>query len=146
MGLLVEPLAVHFDGRCHGHALGDGTQEIGQDRIDGGPRGPGAGLAQVTGTIACVRGSAELQRANVFLGQVDEEARQFGRSTHQDDEQARGEGIERARVAHLLDAGAQDAADSCHDVVRGEARRLVYQEDAVCRRAPSTELSHATTS
>ena len=56
---------------------------------------------------------------------------QFRGAFENDNEQTGGRRIERAAVANFFET--EMPANVIHDIVRGEARRFVYEEDAVKR-------------
>ena len=84
-------------------------------------------------TTAPVRSSvsvrhAEPRRGEVGLGLRLDEARQPGGPSHQHDQQAGREGIERSGVAHR--PASERPAHPLHDIVRRGSRRLVHQHRA----------------
>ena len=97
------------------------------------------------GVVGVGRG-AEADHPLVDLGRPDQEAGQPGGRPQRQQEQAGGVRIERAAMADLL--LPQHPARLLHGVVRGEARLLVEQQQAVLhlRHEPSAAPSSAATS
>src|ERR1700710_275552 len=102
VGLLVEPLAADADRRGHRHLLAHGPGRQLQ-RVGDRP-----GLCQLAVRVAGARGPAQPRGRQVGLRQADEEALQARRRAGQDQQEAGGEWVERARVASF------DAALAAH--------------------------------
>src|ERR1700761_1193589 len=119
VSLLVKALAADTDRGGHRHALAHGPGR----QLERG--GDDAGLGQLTVGVAGRGGPPQARGRQVGLRQADEEALQARRLAEQDEQQAGGEGIERARVARFLPAFT---ADRGGHVVRGLAGRLVDEQ------------------
>ena len=71
---------------------------------------------------------AEADDTRIGLSRLQIELRKTRRLTHGNRQHARSEGVQCAEVPNL--ANAQNAAHLRHNVMRGEARRFVNDEDS----------------
>ena len=92
------------------------------------PLGHPAGLLQLTVAVAGVRAPAEPGHRAIGLRQAQQEALRAGGAPDQHEQQPGGEGIESAGVTDLR-APLEPAANTVHDVVGGDARRLGVEQD-----------------
>jgi hypothetical protein len=88
--------------------------------------------------IAGGRAGGEVDLRQVALFEADEGGGRLRRATREEEEQAGGEGIERARVAG---AGSRPAPHVRHDRERRRARGLVHEQDP--RRVEAARRRHA---
>ena len=125
-GERVGAAAADLDRRVGVRAL---AQDPGRQRQRLGRHAPGRELALA---VAGGRGPAQARDRLVALGQRHQEALDARRAAHEHEQQPGRERVQRARVADL-DALAEPAPDPRDDVVRGDPRRLVEDDDPVVR-------------
>ena len=137
---LVQRLPLVLDGRVHGWNLLELAAKRLERRIHAGAvdafdacRGDHFAIG-----IAAVGGDAKAHAGEVSLVGIEQELREPGGSAEAQRQDARGERVKAAGVAHL--AGAKQPLHPLHRLVRGDARGLVERQHAMhvaAARAPT---------
>ena len=130
-GEFVERYPVFFDGADHGRHLIEVAAVVGEGVGDlgGGELGDGAGFEGFAFRVLSGSGRAEAESAFVFLFFGHEEVLDAGGFADDEDEEARGHGVESPAVADF--SGIETAASDGDDIVRGHVLTFIDEEDAV---------------
>src|SRR5690606_21768799 len=124
--------AVALEGRVHRRDLGDAPREPRKHLRDAGlGHGLRPRLEDIAFGVAGRGPRAQARERLVFLVLLEERAGELGRLAEEDDEEPRGERVERAGVAGL--ACAERAARLLERRVGAQAERLVEEERPIDR-------------